>query len=68
MTGTRACWVNRENGEVRFEPLHNGGTSGPERGFSPVPGTAQRMPEATASVDAVGRAALGALALPNVDG
>jgi hypothetical protein len=61
MMGTRACWVNREEGEIRIDPLRNGGASGPERGFSPLPLSERCTLEATATAETVGRAVIAAL-------
>ncbi len=61
MTGTRACWVSQDKGAIRIDALHNGGASGEERGFSPLPDTEKRTLEATATADAVGRAVRDAL-------
>lgn len=68
MTGTRACWVNREKSGLRIDPLRNGGASGEDRGFRPLPETETCTLDAAATADAVGRAVLVALERATIGG
>jgi hypothetical protein len=68
MTGTLACVVDRADGVLRIDPLANGGTTGEERGYRPLPDaeTAAVKLSAAATADAVGRAVLAVLSRSKV--
>ena len=64
MSGTRACIVTREppEGHLRVEPQRNGGSSGEDRGYLPMPELARELVADSAGAE-VGRAVRDALDL-----
>ena len=64
MSGTRACIVTRESpdGRLRVEPQRNGGSSGEDRGYRPMPELARELPADSTAAE-LGRAVREALAL-----
>jgi hypothetical protein len=60
--------VTREpNGEIRVEPQINGGSSGENRGYRPMPDAAELLPPASASPQ-IGQAIRAALNQATVSG
>ena len=63
MLGTVACMVTRDppDDSVRIEPQRNGGPTGKDRGYSPIPGCVVELPADADAAD-TGRAIRMALA------